>query len=221
MSTTAKLGATKFANGVNGVTMGNDAILRLENALCLKALDLGLNTPPGSPAEGATYILGASPTGAWSGQANKIAVYDGTSWVFVTRDASMIAYVNDEKIRYAFDSNESLWYPLQPLWSTTEHWTGRFKDGSKVYAKAIDFGALPNTTTKNVAHGITGLDLSYKKAPTFQGSASDGTTCYAIPGVLVTAVSVDVRIDATNLIIQANANASGVSAFIRVEYCKT
>jgi hypothetical protein len=34
-----------------------------------------LTAPPGSPANGDRYIVGASPTGAWSGQAKSIAVW--------------------------------------------------------------------------------------------------------------------------------------------------
>lgn len=43
---------------------------------------VGTNTPPGSPAQGATYLLGASPTGAWAGRANDVAYFVGTGWVF-------------------------------------------------------------------------------------------------------------------------------------------
>jgi hypothetical protein len=43
---------------------------------------IGLNTPPGSPAEGACWIIGASPTGAWAGQANRLAQRIGGTWVF-------------------------------------------------------------------------------------------------------------------------------------------
>lgn len=217
---TPKLGIDLLVEGTDGVVLANEAILRLENCISSVVLDV-TNTPAPTPAQGDTYIAGTSPTGVWTGQANKLALYTGNGWVFLTPRSNMLTYVNDDKERWGYDANESLWYPLQPLWKTTEHWTGRWKDGSRIWSKSIDFGALPNTTTKNVAHGITGLILSYRKAPTFQASAADGTTCYAIPGVLLTAVSVDVRIDATNLIIQANANASAVSAFVRLEYCKT
>src|SRR5467141_2085218 len=34
-----------------------------------------LTAPPGSPANGDRYIVGASPTGAWAGQAKSIAVW--------------------------------------------------------------------------------------------------------------------------------------------------
>jgi hypothetical protein len=36
-----------------------------------------LNAPPGAPATGATYVVGAAPTGAWAGQAHKLAQWVG------------------------------------------------------------------------------------------------------------------------------------------------
>lgn len=43
-----------------------------------------LATPPGSPSNGDRYIVAASPTGAWAGQAGKLAVYYGAAWTFYT-----------------------------------------------------------------------------------------------------------------------------------------
>lgn len=44
------------------------------------------NSPPGTPSDGDMYIVGTSPTGAWSGNANKIARWwnNGPSWDFFT-----------------------------------------------------------------------------------------------------------------------------------------
>ena len=54
--------------------------------LLLQALQYGAkaiqNAPPGSPAAGDVYVVGTSPTGAWSGRANTIAIYYG-GWKFV------------------------------------------------------------------------------------------------------------------------------------------
>lgn len=41
-------------------------------------------TPPGSPANGDRYHVGASATGAWAGQDGKIAVRRAGAWVFYT-----------------------------------------------------------------------------------------------------------------------------------------
>lgn len=63
----------------------------------LSVIDRDLATPPGSPAAGATYIVGPSPTGAWSGQANAVAVWSGTAWVFATPRLGWVAYIEDEQ----------------------------------------------------------------------------------------------------------------------------
>lgn len=65
-------------------------------------LDKDLSTPPGSPVKGDRYIVGASPTGAWAGQANKIAWYDGAVWVFDAPAAGWTAWVADEGKPYAY-----------------------------------------------------------------------------------------------------------------------
>lgn len=43
---------------------------------------LVLTAPPGSPASSACYYVASSPTGAWAGQAGKVACYVGSQWVF-------------------------------------------------------------------------------------------------------------------------------------------
>ena len=44
----------------------NEALRVLDALVQLAVLDKDLATPPGSPAAGARYIIGAAPTGAWS-----------------------------------------------------------------------------------------------------------------------------------------------------------
>jgi hypothetical protein len=41
------------------------------------------NTPPGSPVTNAAYVVTASPTGAWVGQVNRIAIWSGIAWTFL------------------------------------------------------------------------------------------------------------------------------------------
>lgn len=49
------------------------------------AVTFGTNTPPGSPTNGDTHVVGANPTGGFAGQANALAVYDGaaSAWTFI------------------------------------------------------------------------------------------------------------------------------------------
>jgi len=51
-----------------------------------------IDTPPASPAELDTYWTGSAPTGAWAGQASKIAIRINTGWAFVTAKEGMTAW---------------------------------------------------------------------------------------------------------------------------------
>lgn len=68
----------------------NNALNVLDGLVFLALITRGTNTPPGSPAEGDAHLVGSAPTGAWTGQAGKIALYYG-GWVFVEPNAGFIA----------------------------------------------------------------------------------------------------------------------------------
>lgn len=74
------------------------------------AKDKDLATPPVSPAIGDTYIVAASPTGAWSGHATHIAIWNGSTWDFYTPIKGWRFYVDDELVYYRF--NDSAWVIL-------------------------------------------------------------------------------------------------------------
>lgn len=62
-------------------------------------------------------------------------------------------------VRIANDSVTASKTSFGGSYSLTEVNTGfTWVDGKVIYKKTIDFGALPNNTTKSVNHGITGLD---------------------------------------------------------------
>ena len=86
--------------------------------------DRDLTAPPGSPTNGKAYIVATSPSGDWSGQAGKLAIYNN-GWTFITPVGGMQIFVHDEKELLCYSSQESAWFPVQARWSTTEHWTGR------------------------------------------------------------------------------------------------
>lgn len=53
----------------------------------LPVLSLTTGAPPGAPATGDAYIVPAGATGAWAGQATKLAIWTGTSWALIaTKD---------------------------------------------------------------------------------------------------------------------------------------
>jgi hypothetical protein len=88
----------------------NEAIRALDALVQLSVLDRDLTAPPGSPAEGARYIVAASPTGAWSGHAGKIAAYQDGAWAFYEPLEGFIAWVADENAAVVWDG--SAWTAL-------------------------------------------------------------------------------------------------------------
>lgn len=59
-------------------------------------LDRNLATPPGSPAEGARYIVASGATGAWSGWAGDIALWSDGAWVRLPARTGWVVWVQDE-----------------------------------------------------------------------------------------------------------------------------
>ena len=61
----------------------NESLVQLD-VLVAGAVEEGpRNSPPGSPAAGQAWIVGTSPTGAWSGQAGRIATWNSSGWRFL------------------------------------------------------------------------------------------------------------------------------------------
>jgi hypothetical protein len=60
----------------------NEALHQIDALTDICLLGQFVNTPPASPADGDTYLLGGAPTGAWSGQSWKLAYCLDGGWRF-------------------------------------------------------------------------------------------------------------------------------------------
>jgi hypothetical protein len=78
-----------------------DLIDALLQAACVT---VSLNTPPGSPVAGDCYVVGTSPTGAWSAQAKAFAFYT-TGWNFITPWEGLTVWANDTNALYTYDGS--------------------------------------------------------------------------------------------------------------------
>lgn len=109
-------------------------------------------------------------------------------------------------------------------YSETESLTGgTWIDGSPIYTKTIDFGALPNATEKIVAHGISDIDTIISIA----GIAINPTThiYLPLPSVSKTAVAENIAFSAnlTNVGVNTGTNYSSLytQTYITLTYTKT
>ena len=167
MTLTTDLDITLLAGSmVNGYVPANEAFVRLAHAAGGGRLvtATATNTPPGSPAAGDGYLIGASPTGAWAGHANEIAFYFN-GWIFHSPLSGERFFAVDTLEQLGYHATYGL-HPIQDRWSATEHWTGRFSGGvasaNRVYSKTLTRDPIPSPFTGiiSTAHGITDLDLT-------------------------------------------------------------
>jgi hypothetical protein len=78
----------------------NDALNDIDFLAQPSVISRSLTTPPTSPNSGDTYIIAASPTGAWSGYGGSLAAYY-SGWKFKTPKTGWIVWsVADNKYLY-------------------------------------------------------------------------------------------------------------------------
>lgn len=88
MTTSADLGLPYIASSQNQPEVTHNDALNLIQTTIVGVIQISLNTPPGSPTSGDTYVVGASPTGAWAGRANTVTIWTGTAWDFIPGETS-------------------------------------------------------------------------------------------------------------------------------------
>lgn len=106
-------------------------------------------------------------------------------------------------------------------YSTDEVKTGgKWIDGKPIYRKTISCGALPNNTTKKVAHGISNLGRVIKTEGYSVGSADSSGSFIPVP--YVSGVPMALYIDTTDIVLQTSGTYSNYSdSYVTIEYTKT
>lgn len=115
--------------------------------------------------------------------------------------------------------------PYTPVsYSTDEQDTGKtWVDGRPLYQKTINFGALPNNTTKAVAHGISNLD----RIVVMFGTAYNTDTGFTLPledtdGAIGITGVIRLFADDTNISIVTYRDQSMYdSTYVTIQYTKT
>src|ERR1700743_1891487 len=92
-----------------GLNISLDVIDALLNT---RVESMTLNTPPGSPADGAMYVVGRAQTGAWTGHSKAVARWtaEGAFWTFYAAGAQAWFVINkaDNSI-YTWNAGTSSW----------------------------------------------------------------------------------------------------------------
>jgi hypothetical protein len=71
----------------------NETFQLLDGLVCAVVEEPQLDAPPSSPAVGACYIVGNSPTGDWAGRTQCFAQFTSGGWRFVAPQEGLTAYI--------------------------------------------------------------------------------------------------------------------------------
>lgn len=108
------------------------------------------------------------------------------------------------------------------IYSTTETKTNKvWIDGKPIYRKVINFGSLPNNTTKYIPHNINNID----KVIEIRGYATESGTKNFYPLPLQykgadSSYNVEILVNNNNVIAGASQNRSMYTAYVILEYTK-
>jgi hypothetical protein len=92
----------------------------MTDALLHCAIEGTSATPPVTPVDGEVWLVGASPTGVWAGQADKLACREAGNWLFVApRDGMRLLDRSTGQEKHYFASWQVPIAPAAPSGGTT------------------------------------------------------------------------------------------------------
>lgn len=107
-------------------------------------------------------------------------------------------------------------------YSTSEQDTGcKWIDGKKIYRKTVDFGALPNSTVKEIAHGVANMARIVKIEGIIQMSSTNWTATPLVYQGVDSSYNAEFQVTTTKVHCATSQDRSNLSAIITFWYTKT
>ena len=165
-----------------------------------------------SGSDGVAIVFSANLNSTTS-QVNNYVEY--TNVMLQEGSASYEPYIEEG----IYVDNENIYQSASNNYSSFEQVIGKWINGKPLYRKVIDFGSMPNNTSKDVAHGITNLS----RIITFNAIMSNNSTNFPIPIAQPsnTSLTAYAYVTNTNVHIETTTNRSSYTAFVILEYIKT
>lgn len=172
-----------------------------------------------SPPDGAVFSL---PIAQQTDQLTMCSIRSNGEVVRVVAMADMSSFTEAFiTLHYTknSDTTTSSKVPYQPLieYSLEERMIGFWIDGKPLYEKTVDCGAMPNATSKSVAHGISNISRFVKG----ELSTDNGTNGATIVFGSHTNDAMTAYCDRTNIVIASTDDRSEYTGFAIVRYTKT
>lgn len=96
----------------------NEALQVLDGIMHLSVESREVSSPPADILDGMRFLIPDLSQGIWEEQANKLAYFDGHTWIYYEPRPGWICHVVDENIMIFYDGQS--WQPLQASQSNAE-----------------------------------------------------------------------------------------------------
>lgn len=152
-----------WTSGIGALSIGANAVYPTAIKYArwgLSVVNQTTNAPPGSPTDGDSYIIGGSPTGAWSGKARQIAIYQDSAWAYYVPVEGDHAYDRNLNAEYVYDG--SAWASQISGYSNVKA-SGRLDAGGNIS------GSYSYSTTAPTTSNMT-LQVSFDYTPRKAGA---------------------------------------------------
>ena len=93
----------------------NDAIAMIDGILQLSIVSRGLNAPPGTFVDGNRFLISATPTAEWLGQAGLIAFRNAGLWQFLVPRKGWALWVEAESVFLIYDGTNWVAPPVPQI----------------------------------------------------------------------------------------------------------
>lgn len=154
----------------------------------------------------------------------KLTSASGGTWTVTTRNmSSKIVAGTGMTSSFTTGANATITLNAEPNYSINEVDTKvKWINGKAIYRKTINFGNLPNNSTKNVAHGVSGLSQLVKIDAIMNRPGANGGF-YPLPFVSKSAANdqVEISVNDTNVSIATNIDWSSCTAYVTIYYTKS
>lgn len=183
------------------------------------ALDGPQNTPPTLPNVGDRYLVGTSPTGAWSGKANNEATYTVLGWVFTAPVTGNVLNVNTYTSGFYY-WNGSAWVTRD--FEKTTASLGLIKVGADIQPNyEVSNPTLKNSSgyiavnldgSRAITTGSSGIGVNVEaSSPSLQCVANElGIKFDTNGGLQKTTSGVSVKLESSSPTLQIATNQLGV-----------
>jgi len=149
-------------------------------------------------------------------------IYIDKTNINVVTGTDATAYTNSYvTLQYTKTTDSAIEIGVDTDYSTTEKIVGTWIDGKPVYQKTVYCGALPNNTSKNVAHGISNLGRVVGETACFGNADNQYIFIDYTTGTTSTTHFGHLIVDSTNIQLKTTNDGTAFTGYVTLQYTKT